>query len=317
MRTRLRFTGWAIVILATALTVSPGRAGGATGRMERLIEQIGFDGSYADFAEFLRTDERFYYDSADDLLACYRAIAKRIEPELGRLFGRLPSIPMDVQPVPAAAAPDTTAAYYVAGTRDGSRPGTVFVNLDELRSRPKFDMEVLMAHEGNPGHHLQFSLALEQPDVPHFRRHAGYTAFVEGWALYSEGLGADLGLYRDPYSRFGQLTAEVWRAIRLVVDTGIHAKGWSRQRAIDYFSANAARPRHDIVNEVDRYIAWPGQALAYKVGQLRISELRRRAEERLGNRFDVKAFHDVILGSGAVPLDVLEAVVDRWLGEKA
>jgi uncharacterized protein (DUF885 family) len=201
------------------------------------------------------------------------------------------------------------------GTPDGSRPGTVFVNLDELRSRPKFDMEVTMAHEGLPGHHLQFSLALEQSDVPSFRQYAEYTAFTEGWGLYSEGLGADLGLYRDPYSRFGQLDAEVFRAIRLVIDTGIHAKGWSRQEAIDYFSANAARPLHDIVNEVDRYIAWPGQALAYKVGQLRISELRHRAEERLGGRFDIKAFHDVVLGSGAVPLDALEAIVDRWLEE--
>ncbi|HEV3365266.1 MAG TPA: DUF885 domain-containing protein, partial [Acidimicrobiia bacterium] len=283
--------------------------------MERLIKQIGFDGSYADFVEFLRSDDRFYYESADELLAGYRAIAERIEPELGRLFGRLPSIAMEIQPVPAAAAPDEDAAYYMTGTADGSRPGIVYVNLDELRSRPKFDMEVLMAHEGAPGHHLQFSFALVQTDVPEFRRHNEHTAFIEGWALYSEGLGAELGLYRDPYSRFGQLTAEVWRAIRLVVDTGIHAKGWSRQHAIDYFSANAARPLHDIINEVDRYIAWPGQALAYKVGQLRISELRRRAEEHLGDRFDVKAFHDVVLGAGSVPLDVLEAIVDRWIGE--
>jgi uncharacterized protein (DUF885 family) len=285
--------------------------------MERLIKEIGFDGSYTDFVEFLRSDDRFYYESADELLAGYRAIAKRIEPELGRLFGRLPSMPMEIEPVPAAAAPDEDAAYYMTGTADGSRPGTVYVNLHELRSRPKFDMEVLMAHEGAPGHHLQFSVTLAQTDVPEFRRHDEHTAFIEGWALYSEGLGTELGLYRDPYSRFGQLTAEVWRAIRLVVDTGIHAKGWSRQQAIDYFSANAARPLHDIVNEVDRYIAWPGQALAYKVGQLRISELRRRAEERLGDGFDVKAFHDVVLGAGSVPLDVLEAIVDRWVGEQS
>jgi uncharacterized protein (DUF885 family) len=281
--------------------------------LDRLIKEIGFSGRYAEFVEFLRSDDRFYYDKADDLLAGYRAITKQIEPQLGRLFGRLPTIPLDLQPVPATAAPASTAAYYLAGAPDGSRPGTVFVNLHELRSRPKFEMEALMAHEGVPGHHLQISLAREQVNLPKFRRHAGYTAFVEGWGLYSESLGGDLGLYRDPYSRAGQLTFELWRAVRLVVDTGIHAKGWSRQQAIDYFAANAARPLHDIVNEVDRYIAWPGQALAYKVGQLRLSELRRRAEERLGARFDIKAFHDVVLGSGAVPLDVLEATVDRWL----
>lgn len=207
--------------------------------MERLIEQIGLDGSYADFVEFIRSDDRFYYESADELLAGYRAIAKRIEPELGNVFGRLPTIPMGMQPVPAAAAPDSYAAYYIAGTADGSRPGTVFVNLDELRSRPKFDMEVLMAHEGVPGHHMQLSMALEQPDVPEFRRHNDYTAFIEGWALYREGLGGELGLYRDPYSRFGQLTAEVWRAIRLVVDPGITPKaGVGRRRS----TTSASRP---------------------------------------------------------------------------
>ena len=286
------------------------------GEMERLIKQIGFDGSYGEFVEFLRSDDRFYYESAEELLAGYRAIVKRLEPQIARLFGRLPSIPMEVKPIPADAAADESAAYYIAGTADGRRPGTVYVNLDQLRSRPKFDMEVLMAHEAVPGHHLQFSMALEQQDVPEFRRHNDYTAFIEGWGLYSEGLGGELGLYRDPYSRFGQLTAEVWRAIRLVVDTGIHAKGWSRQKAIDYFAANAARPLHDIVNEVDRYIAWPGQALAYKVGQLRISDLRRRAEERLGDRFDVRAFHDMVLGSGSVPLDVLDGIVNKWLDER-
>jgi prolyl oligopeptidase len=281
--------------------------------IDRVIKQLGFEGSYAEFAEFLRTDDRFYYDKADDLLAGYRSIVKRLEAQLDKLFGRLPTIPLEVQPVPAAAAAAATTAYYVQGAPDGSRPGTVYVNLDQIHSRPKYEMEALMAHEGVPGHHLQASLARQQEDLPKFRRHTNYTAYVEGWALYSESLGADLGLYRDPYSRFGQLTYEMWRAVRLVVDTGLHARGWNRQQAIDYVAANAARSLHDITNEVDRYIARPGQALAYKVGQLRISELRRRAEERLGNRFDIEAFHDLVLGSGALPLDVLEAKVDDWL----
>jgi uncharacterized protein (DUF885 family) len=283
------------------------------GEMDAQIRKIGFQGTFADFLRYLRTDDGFYYANADDLLAGYRDITRRIEPQLGKLFGRLPTIPLEVQPIPAAEAPASTAAYYSAGAADGSRPGTVYVNLDQLHSRPKYEMEALMAHEGVPGHHLQLSLALEQGELPMFRRYGDYTAFVEGWGLYSESLGDELGLYRDAYSRFGQLTLEMWRAVRLVVDTGIHAKGWSRQQAIDYFTANAARSEHDIANEVDRYIGWPGQALAYKIGQLKISELRHRAEEKLGARFDVKAFHDLVLGSGALPLDLLEARVDSWL----
>jgi uncharacterized protein (DUF885 family) len=285
--------------------------------MDALIDQIGFDGTYAEFLEFLRSDDRFYYDNPDELLAGYRAIIQRIDPELPRLFGRLPTIPYEVQPIPAIAAPSATAAYYFEGTVDGSRPGTVFVNLDQPRSRPKYEMETLMAHEGVPGHHLQISLALEQGHLPNFRRHSFFTAYIEGWGLYSESLGEALGLYHDPYSKFGQLTFEMWRAVRLVVDTGMHAKGWSRQQAIDYFKENAARPEHDIVNEVDRYLAWPGQALAYKIGQLKFSELRRRAEDHLGDRFDIKEFHDLVLASGALPLDLLEGKVDRWLAAGA
>jgi uncharacterized protein (DUF885 family) len=283
------------------------------GEMETLIGQIGFHGTFAEFLRYLRSDDRFYYTSADDLLEGYREITRRIEPQLGKLFGRLPTIPMDVQPIPAAEAAASTTAYYYPGAADGSRPGTVFVNLDQLHSRPRYEMEALMAHEGVPGHHLQISLALQQGELPKFRRYDGYTAYVEGWGLYSESLGNELGLYRDPYSHFGALTFEMMRAVRLVVDTGIHAKRWSRQQAIDYFTANTASGEHDIANEVDRYIGWPGQALAYKIGQLKISELRHRAEEKLGSRFDVKAFHDLILGSGALPLDLLEARVDSWL----
>jgi uncharacterized protein (DUF885 family) len=283
------------------------------GEMEILIKEIGFRGSFAEFLQYLRSDDRFYYARAEDLLEGYRAITKRIESQLPKLFGKLPTIALQVQPIPAAEAPASTTAYYDQGAADGSRPGTVFVNLDQLHSRPKYEMEALMAHEGVPGHHLQISLALQQGEIPNFRRYGSYTAFIEGWGLYSESLGGQLGLYRDPYSHFGQLTFEMWRAVRLVVDTGIHAKGWSRQQAIDYFTANTARAEHDIANEVDRYIGWPGQALAYKIGQLKISELRHWAEEKLGSRFDLKAFHDLVLDSGPLPLDLLEARIDSWL----
>ncbi len=284
--------------------------------MQQVIDEVGFTGSYAEFLEFLRTDPRFYYRDREELLASYQAITKRIDPELTRLFGKLPRLPYGVKPVPDIAAPDTHTAYYNEGTADGTRAGAVYVNLYKPEVRPKYEMEALMAHEGVPGHHLQISLALEQGDVPWFRRHAHYTGFVEGWGLYSESLGSELGLYRDPYSHFGQLTYEMWRAIRLVVDTGLHAKHWTRDQAIAFFRDHAGKAEHDITNEVDRYIGWPGQALAYKIGQLKITELRRRAEERLGDRFDIRAFHDTVLGSGAVPLDILERNVDAWIEQQ-
>jgi prolyl oligopeptidase len=283
--------------------------------MEEIITEVGFDGDLQAFNEFLRTDPQFYYDNADDLYDQYRVISKRIDPELVKLFGRLPRIPYGVRPIPEQIAPDTTTAYYMPPAADGSRAGYYYVNLYRPEVRPKFEMEVLSVHEAMPGHHLQIALARELEGLPMFRKIGGATAFVEGWGLYSERLGYELGLYQDPYSRYGQLVYDMWRAVRLVVDTGMHYLGWSRQEAIDYFMANAAKTEADIINEIDRYIGWPGQALAYKIGQLKILELRARAEQELGDRFDIRAFHDHLLGAGALPLNLLEQRMNTWMAD--
>jgi prolyl oligopeptidase len=281
--------------------------------MQEIIEQVEFEGSFQDFLVFLRTDPQFYYDNPEDLHEAYLATCKRIDPELVNLFGILPRMPYGVKPIPDSIAPDTTTAYYSRPAADGSRAGTYWVNLYRPEVRPKYEIEVLSVHEAMPGHHLQIALQQELSNMPNFRRFLGFTAFVEGWGLYSERLGYDLGLYKDPYSRFGQLTYDMWRAVRLVVDTGMHYKGWTRQQAIDFFTDNAAKAEHDIVNEIDRYIGNPGQALAYKIGQLKILTLRARAERQLGENFDIRDFHDELLGAGALPLDLLELRMDAWL----
>lgn len=283
--------------------------------MQEVIRQVGFDGNFDQFTHFLLTDPRFYASSPEDLLAKTALILKRMEGELPRLFKTLPRLPYGIREIPAYAAPGNTTAYYQPGAGDGSRAGYYYVNTYDLPSRPLYEIEALSLHEAVPGHHLQISLQQEL-DLPNFRRFNGFTSFVEGWALYSERLGLETGFYTDPYSNFGRLSYEMWRACRLVVDTGMHVLGWSRQQAIDFMAANTSSTLPNIVNEVDRYIAWPGQALAYKIGELKIRALRARAEQDLGPRFDLREFHDVLLTSGALPLDVLEDMVTAWVNSR-
>ena len=283
------------------------------GQMDSLIASTAFTGGFDAFVAMLRTDPKFFYKDSASLVRGYRDVVKRIDPELPKLFGRLPRLTYGVSTIPAYSAPSQTTAYYQPGSVASGRAGQFMVNTYKLDARPIWEMEVLSAHESVPGHHLQIALAQELEGIPNFRRYGGYTAFVEGWGLYSESLGPELGLYKDPYSKFGQLTYEMWRAIRLVIDTGIHSLGWTRQQAIDYFKANSAKTEQDIVQEVDRYIVMPAQALAYKSGELEIKALRRYAEQKLGPRFDIRSFHDQVLSQGALPLDVLDTRIRAWV----
>jgi uncharacterized protein (DUF885 family) len=284
--------------------------------MEAVIEEVGFEGTFAEFLDFLRTDPRFYPQTAEELLKEAAWIAKTMDGKLPALFKTLPRLPYTVEAVPADIAPKYTAGRAVGAPVGSTQPGRYWVNTYALETRPLYNLEALTLHEAVPGHHLQIALNQELEDLPPFRQYSYISAFGEGWGLYSEWLGLEAGFYTDPYSNFGRLTYEMWRACRLVVDTGVHAFGWSRDQMRDFMAANTALSLHEIATETDRYISWPGQALAYKLGELEIRDLRRRAETALGAGFDVREFHDAVLSNGSVPLDVLERVISAWIEEQ-
>ena len=289
---------------------------GEVARIRTLMEQVARDAGYDGFdayTGYLRTSPEQHHTDAETLLEGYREIGRRVDAHLPQLFGRLPKVPYEIVAVPPYAEQSQTAAYYLPPAPDGSRPGQFFANTYDLPSRYIWEMEALTLHEAVPGHHLQIALAQELTELPEFRRNAWFTAYGEGWGLYAESLGAEVGCYQDPSQLFGALTGEIWRAVRLVLDTGLHHLGWSRDRAIEYFQTVTGRSDHDIVVEVDRYIVWPGQALGYKIGELKIKELRARASSALGDSFDLRAFHDEVLRHGCVPLDLLELQVDEWI----
>lgn len=286
-------------------------------QMLKIIHQVHFKGSFASFLHYLRTDPRFYYNDPKDLLEAYKAEAKTIDPLLVKEFGKLPRIPWGIKVIPADQAPNTYPAYSYPPAADGSRAAYMYVNLYKPETRPKYEIPVLTCHEGRPGHALQLSLATELTDLPDFRRFAYFNAYGEGWALYTEELCGEMGVYDTPYKRFGALSYQSWRAARLVVDTGIHYFGWTRERAVKYFKANTALSDQNISTEVDRYIAWPGQALSYMIGEIEIQSLRKQAEKRLGDKFNIKAFHDEVLANGSLPLMVLRTVMEGWMKTQA
>jgi len=284
--------------------------------MENVISEVGFKGSFLEFLDFLRTDSQFYADTPEELLKEASFIAKKMDAKLPLLFKTLPRLPYGVAPVPDDLAPKYTGGRYVGPGKGSIEPGYYWVNTYKLDVRPLYNLEALTLHEGVPGHHLQNSISAELENVPEFRKELGLSVYGEGWGLYSEFLGLEAGFYKNPYSNFGRLTYEMWRACRLVVDTGIHAMGWSRQKVINYLSNNTALPIHECITETDRYIAWPGQALAYKIGELKIKELRNYATTNLGDQFDLREFHDAILWDGELPLDLLEENIKNWVSEK-
>lgn len=286
------------------------------GEMDRVREQVGFEGDLAAFFEHIQNDPRHFASTREELLEEYRRAKVRIDASTDKLFDVTPEADYEIRPVEEFRERSASSGSYMAASIDGTRPGVFYLNTYDLKSRPRYAMEALLLHEGAPGHHFQISIQRELEDLPRFRRFGGFTAYIEGWGLYAESIGRELGVYTDPYQYFGALDAELWRAIRLVLDTGIHAKGWTREQAIEYAKANSAIGDTRAVAEVERFIAIPSQALAYKIGQLKITELRRRAEAALGDRFDVKAFHRAVLEDGALPLEVLEAKIDRWIKEQ-
>ncbi len=281
--------------------------------MLQIIDDVGFKGDFKAFVTFLRTDPRFYVNTAEELLKETALVLKKMDGRLPELFATLPRTPYGIKVIPDYIAPRSTTAYYDDPPGDGTRAGQYFVNTYNLKSRPLYEIDALSFHEAVPGHHLQIALQQELKDLPPFRRFSGFVAFIEGWALYAERLGLEVGFYQDPYRNFGRLTFEMWRACRLVVDTGLHTMDWPRKRAIEYMAQNTALSLHNIRTEVDRYISWPGQALAYKIGELKIRELRKRAEQELGTRFDIRQFHDVVLLQGSLPLTQLEKNVTQWI----
>ena len=281
--------------------------------MEKLIARTGFSGSFADFLHFLRTDSSFYARSPEELLMRAAYLSKRIDGLLPNYFYKLPRLPYGVQAVPADIAPNYTGGRYSPGSVRAHRAGNYWINTYKLESRPLYVLPALTLHEAVPGHHLQTALAQEMEGVPDFRRELYLSSYGEGWALYCEWLGIEMGIYQTPYERFGQLSYEMWRACRLVVDVGLHAKGWTRQRAVDYLAQRTALSLHEVNTEVDRYIGWPGQALSYKMGELKIRELRDRTTIKVGSNFDLRDFHDLLLENGAVPLFVLEEMVEEYI----
>jgi prolyl oligopeptidase len=286
------------------------------GEMEKLKDQIGFKGTIDEFNTFLKNDSQFYYKDKKDLMDGFRKILSKMDSKLPELFGKLPEAKYDLFEMEEFRAKSAPAAYYYSAPLDRSRPGYFYVNTYNLSARPKYTMTALALHEAVPGHHLQISIAQELRNLPKFRRELGVTAFVEGWGLYAEYLGYETEMYEDLYQKYGALTFEMWRACRLVVDTGIHEKHWSREQAYDFIKKYTPTSDHDLKSEIDRYISWPGQALAYKIGEMKIKELRKSAESRLGPQFDVKEFHDNVLKNGPLPLNLLDEKIDEWIKSK-
>lgn len=286
------------------------------GEMQKVMDQVGFKGSFADFSQFLNSDPRFFYTNSDDLLNGFRTIVAHAYQVLPTMFAHLPKAQVEVRAIPLLGSEQQPAAYYSPGSDDGKNPGFFAANISNLNTRAKWQMQTLTLHEAVPGHHLQISIAKEATNLPAFRRNGWYNAFGEGWALYSESLGYEMGFYQDPYSRFGNLNGELFRAARLVVDTGIHAQGWSRAQAIAYLNDNTANPPNENIVEIDRYIAWPAQALGYKIGQLKIKELRAKATAALGDKFDLRAFHNAVIDNGPIPLSVLDSQIDLWIAHR-